>query len=109
MYLLYERVLACCLEDREAETFDLLYYRRMLEIPWGLRYDLIQRTHARLFVGGGLSSYYVQNEKYQYHYEKYVHGQRPGWEGKTGWFWLSHLSASVGYERAGELSSHRQR
>lgn len=70
----------------------------MFEVPVGFRYDLIQKPRSRWFAGAAMSSYYVQKEKYIYNYEQYVHGQMSGWEGKTGWFWLSHLNASVGYE-----------
>ncbi|HEV7378937.1 MAG TPA: hypothetical protein VGN64_04040 [Dyadobacter sp.] len=71
----------------------------MIEIPLGLRYDLTQTEKSRWFAGAGMSSYYVQKEKYTYQYEQYVHGQYTGWQGKTGWFLLSHLNASAGYER----------
>lgn len=71
----------------------------MFEIPLGVRYNLIQKPQSGLFVGAGVSSYYAQKEKYKYHYSKYVYDQRPGWNGKTGWFLLSHINASVGYER----------
>jgi hypothetical protein len=70
----------------------------MLEIPFGFRYDLLQTNRSRWFAGAGFSSFYVQKEKYIYNYSKYIHGARPGWEGKTGWFWLSHLNVSAGYE-----------
>lgn len=70
----------------------------MYEIPVGIRYDLRQTNRSRIFAGVGAASYYVQKEKYTYNYTEYVHGQAPGWKGKTGWFWLSHLTASVGYE-----------
>lgn len=70
----------------------------MYEIPLGVRYDLRQTERSRIFTGVGATSYYVQKEKYVYKYSEYVHGQVPGWKGKTGWFWLSHVSASVGYE-----------
>jgi hypothetical protein len=71
----------------------------MFEVPLGIRYDIAQKAHSRWFAGTGFSSYYAQKEKYNYRYEKYVHLQKPGWEGKTGWYFLSHLNASVGYER----------
>ncbi|NIJ55555.1 hypothetical protein [Dyadobacter arcticus] len=71
----------------------------MIEIPIGIRYDVAQNAHSRWFAGTGFSSYYAQKERYDYHYEKYVRGQVHSWEGKTGWYWLSHLNASVGYER----------
>ncbi|MCE7067316.1 hypothetical protein [Dyadobacter sp. CY326] len=72
----------------------------MLEIPLGLRFNVMQREQSKLFVGAGVSSYYAQKEQYKYHYAKYVHYQKEGWKGKTGWFLLSHINASVGYERS---------
>jgi len=71
---------------------------RILEIPLNLRYDISQSDRSRWFAGGGMSSYYMQNEKYKYNYDKYVHEPKYGWEGKTGWYWLSHINASAGYE-----------
>ncbi len=70
----------------------------MVEIPLGVRYDFKQGIRGRIYGGVGVSSYYVQKEKYIYNYKEYVHGQAPGWKGKSGWFWLSHTTASLGYE-----------
>ncbi|MCF0061895.1 hypothetical protein MUK70_21885 [Dyadobacter chenwenxiniae] len=71
----------------------------MIEIPLGFRYNLIHQAHSKLFLGTGVSSYYAQKEKYKYHYAKYVKYQKDNWQGKSGWFLLSHINASVGYER----------
>lgn len=72
---------------------------KVIEIPLNVRYDITQTERSRWFTSAGASSYYMQNEKYDYNYDKYVHGQK--WlnnETSTGWYWLSHLNASVGYE-----------
>ena len=71
---------------------------KMLEIPVGLRYDIASSRQSRWFAGTGLSSYFMLNEKYKYTYAKYVHLQKSGWEGKTGWYFFSHINASAGYE-----------
>lgn len=72
---------------------------KIIEIPLNLRYDIVQRERSRWFVGAGASSYYMQNEKYDYNYSKYAHYPKwPNYETSTGWYWLSHLNASVGYE-----------
>ncbi|MCF2495493.1 hypothetical protein [Dyadobacter chenhuakuii] len=71
----------------------------MIEVPLGLRYNFIHKAQSKLFIGTGVSSYYAQKEQYKYHYAKYVPKQKEGWDGKTGWFLLSHINASVGYER----------
>jgi hypothetical protein len=72
----------------------------MIEIPLGFRFNVAQNAQSKWFIGTGVSSYYAQKEKYKYHYAKYVHLQKDGWKGKTGWFLLSHINASVGYERS---------
>ena len=72
----------------------------MFEIPVGLRYNVVRNEQSKWFVGTGVSSYYAQKERYDYNYEHYIHGQKPYWQGKTGWFLLSHINASVGYERS---------
>jgi hypothetical protein len=73
---------------------------RVFEVPINLRFDFIQREQNRWFVGAGVSSYKMQNEKYTYHYKSFDPTIRWwNWEGKTGWYLFSHLSASVGYER----------
>ncbi|HEV7351059.1 hypothetical protein [Telluribacter sp.] len=72
---------------------------QVLEIPLNLRYDIEQGTRSTWFVGTGLSSYRMQKEIYKYHYERPDPSiKRWRWEGQTGWYWLSHLNASVGYE-----------
>ncbi|MCF2489819.1 porin family protein [Dyadobacter sp. CY347] len=71
----------------------------MFEIPVGLRYNVVRNEQSKWFVGTGVSSYYAQKERYDYNYKDYIHGQKPYWQGKTGWFLLSHINASVGYER----------
>ncbi|MCF0056626.1 hypothetical protein [Dyadobacter sp. CY356] len=72
---------------------------KVIEIPLNLRYDIFQGTHSRWFAGAGASSYYMQNEKYDYNYKPNATGVKwPGWEGSTGWYWLSHINASAGYE-----------
>lgn len=73
---------------------------RVFEVPVNVRFDFIQREQNRWFVGTGVSSYKMQNEKYTYHYKTYDPNIRWwNWEGKTGWYLFSHLNASVGYER----------
>jgi hypothetical protein len=81
---------------------------KVLEVPLNLRYDLIRHDKARWFAGAGVSSYKMQNEIYTYNY-KYSNDPNIRWwkwEGQTGWYFLSHLNASIGYERriSGRLS-----
>jgi hypothetical protein len=70
----------------------------VLEVPVNLKYTVIDRRNYNGFVSGGLSSYQMRKEKYDYHYDKYYQGANYGWSGKTGWYWLSHANVSVGYE-----------
>ncbi|KAA0990832.1 porin family protein [Dyadobacter aurulentus] len=73
---------------------------KVLEIPLNLRYDIISGQKSRFFIGSGASSYYMLNEKYKYNYKNPddPHIKYPSWKGSTGWYFLSHLNASVGYE-----------
>ncbi|MDR6803067.1 hypothetical protein J2Y45_000337 [Dyadobacter sp. BE34] len=74
---------------------------KILEVPVNLRYDIALKQRSRWFAGAGFSSYHMNSEKYKYYYVnpndpnavKY-----PGWNGKTGWYWLSHANVSAGYE-----------
>ncbi len=71
----------------------------VFEVPLNVRFDFSQRPKTRWFVGVGLSSYKMQKENYIYNYDTYVHNAVKGWGGSTGWYFLSHANASVGYER----------
>jgi len=79
----------------------------MLDIPINLRYDFAvrplgdSRPSARWFVSGGVTTYIMQKEQYNYVYEN---PQNP-WirnrstSAKTGRYNFSNLNLSVGYER----------
>ncbi|WP_207504148.1 hypothetical protein [Telluribacter humicola] len=72
---------------------------KVLEVPLNLRYDMARGTRSTWFAGAGVSSYHMQNEVYKYNYERPDPSiKRWRWEGQTGWYWLSHLNASAGYE-----------
>lgn len=73
---------------------------RVIEVPINLRFDISQQERNNWFVGAGISSYKMQNEKYTYQYKNYDPNIRWWkWEGQTGWYLFSHLNTSVGYER----------
>ncbi len=73
---------------------------RVLEIPLNLRYDFKKSARFNWFVSGGATSYKMLNEKYVYNYETTDPSIKwYKWEGKTGWYWASHLNASIGVER----------
>jgi len=73
---------------------------KIIEIPLNLRFDLIQNSQSRLFAGAGVSSYHMQNERYVYNYLPNTHYIKwYDYQTKTGWYFLSHINASAGYER----------
>lgn len=72
---------------------------KIIEIPLNLRFDISSTQRQRWFVSAGASSYQMKDEKYDYNYKKHVPGIKwYKWQGETGWYWFSHLNASVGYE-----------
>lgn len=74
---------------------------KVLEIPLNVRYDIALGERSRWFATGGFSSYHMNSEKYKYYYidPNDPNAQtRRGWNGETGWYWLSHANISAGYE-----------
>lgn len=74
---------------------------KVLEIPLNVRYDIKSGERSRWFATGGFSSYHMNSEKYKYYYidPNDPNAQKwPGWNDKTGWYWLSHVNVSAGYE-----------
>jgi hypothetical protein len=74
---------------------------KVFEIPLNFRYDIAQGKLSRIFAGAGVSSYHMNYEKYKYYFENEDDpkiGNYRGWHGATGWYFLSHINASVGYE-----------
>ena len=85
--------------DQKARPTSVDAICKVIEIPLNFRYDISQSDRSRWFVGAGASSYYMQNEKYEYNYAPHTYNVK--WydkEAATGWYWLSHLNASAGYE-----------
>ena len=78
----------------------------MLDIPINLRYDVALRPSpnglaaSRWFVSGGVTTYIMKQEKYDYNYPV---GTRPStpttWSTSTGRYNFSQLNLSTGYER----------
>ncbi len=83
----------------------------MLDVPFNVRYDVFVRpvksngrtgaSPARWFVSGGVTSYVILKERYDYEYDnpKDPRIQAWKWEGQTGTYGLSELNTSIGYER----------
>lgn len=81
----------------------------MLDIPINLRYDVALPPQSnglpssRWFVGGGVTTYIMKQEKYVYKYPAtaYINPTTPRELNKrTGMYGFSHLNLSAGYERA---------
>lgn len=70
----------------------------VLEVPLNVRYDFAVHERSNWFGSMGVSSYQMRKENYDYNYDKHYPGVKYGWSGETGWYWLSHLNASAGYE-----------
>ncbi len=74
---------------------------KVLEVPLNVRYDIALGERSRWFATGGFSSYHMNSEKYKYYYidpnDPNAQTKR-GWNGETGWYWLSHANISAGYE-----------
>jgi hypothetical protein len=72
----------------------------ILEIPLWLQYDVTQRDRSRIYVSGGVSSYLMTSESYDYTFETANPGAAEGWSssGSSSYpFAIGHISA--GYER----------
>jgi hypothetical protein len=77
----------------------------VVDIPLNLRYDFLVRPEARLFGSAGLSSFFMQHEKYSYDYVEYNTPQV--WSrsyANENRHLFSVLNLSAGYERS--LGSH---
>jgi hypothetical protein len=72
----------------------------ILEIPLWIQYDVSDRDRSRFYVSGGVSSYLMTSESYDYTFETANPGAAEGWsssESSSYLFAIGHLSA--GYER----------
>ncbi|WP_159468742.1 hypothetical protein [Dyadobacter sp. 3J3] len=85
--------------DQTARPYSTDATCKVIEIPLNLRYDISSNERSRWFAEAGASSYYMQNEKYNYNYKPHTYGVKwNDWDGSTGWYLLSHINASAGYE-----------
>ena len=79
----------------------------MLDIPINLRYDVFLQPQAdgrlasRWFISGGVTSYIMEQEDYNYNYPYVPHNYQPIKNSvSTGGYGFSNLNLSLGYERA---------
>ncbi|MFT7419338.1 MAG: hypothetical protein ACI9QN_000256 [Arcticibacterium sp.] len=71
----------------------------ILDIPVNVRYDLTQGKN-KWFVQGGLTSYLMLNEQYEYVYNEGSPAQKWNhWEGKTGFYAAGVANLSFGLEK----------
>ena len=69
----------------------------IIEIPIAVQFDLWQSTRARLYVSGGVSSYFMRHEKYDYSFNEPNEGADRSWGSDipTSYaFKVGHLSAA---------------
>lgn len=71
----------------------------LIDIPISLKYNVMHFHNSRVFVTGGVSSYIMLNEDYQFQYNSYSAGQQQRWQERTGTrHWMSNAVLSLGYE-----------
>ncbi|MDX1592476.1 MAG: hypothetical protein R3283_10955, partial [Balneolaceae bacterium] len=71
----------------------------MLDLPLTFKYNLFQFERSRIYSSATLSSYYMQNEEYQFRYSGATQGGPDGYN-ETGnkAYWFSNAGVSIGYE-----------
>lgn len=81
----------------------------MFEIPLNVRYTFATGKKSSWYVNGGISSYIMNRQGYNYSYEYYGNPGERYWEyEKTTKDWFSNAHVGVGYERpAGVLGTLR--
>lgn len=71
----------------------------ILEIPLALKFNVWELKKSRIFATGGISSYIMLNEEYEFNYDDPGYGLADSWSGNTGTrHWFSNAVFSVGYE-----------
>lgn len=71
----------------------------LFDIPITIKYNVVNFEQSRLFATAGLSSYFMQNEEYQFYYQQDQPGQIQSWSDRTGTrHWFSNAGLSFGYE-----------
>jgi hypothetical protein len=82
------------------KVLDVDGWCNMFELPVNVRYTFAMGAKSSWYVNGGISSYIMNKQGYNYSYEYYgTYGSRD-WEYKTTTKdWLSNIHAGVGYER----------
>ncbi len=77
---------------------DLSGYCNMFEIPINIRYNVLSSARTTWFANGGLSSYLMKKENYDYHYKRYGvygYGNREYKNSTDNWLSVAHLSVGM--------------
>lgn len=86
--------------DRQDLT-SLTANAKILEIPITLRYDVVHKKRFKLFVNGGLSSYFTENERYNFLFHRpmgYEDREEESDDVYTNIFSVLHLSAGLEFK-----------
>jgi hypothetical protein len=71
----------------------------LFDIPITIKYNVFNFEQSRFYATAGLSSYFMQNEEYQFYYQQNQPGQIQSWSDRTGnRHWFSNAGFSIGYE-----------
>ena len=70
----------------------------VMEVPLSIAYDILQRPRSRLYVSGGVSSYFMFSERYWYTFENPDPGMASGWSTDKSSKYVFNIGAvSLGY------------
>ncbi|MFD2533220.1 hypothetical protein [Gracilimonas halophila] len=76
----------------------------ILDIPITVKYDVMQFENSRFFATGGLSSYVMLSEDYQFDYNGYSQGQTTTLNERSG---KTHLFSNAGFSIGYEYDLHQ--
>lgn len=86
---------------QNAEIYSVDGNCRMITIPVNIRYNFSAGKKNDWFITGGMSSYLMNNEYYDYKYEYYGNIRYRGYEYKeNSQVWMAAINLGVGYERS---------
>lgn len=83
-----------------SKIIDVDGWCNMYEIPLNVRYTFSINAKSSWYVNGGISSYIMKKQGYDYTYDYYGTRVKRNWEYNTSTKdWLSNVHVGVGYER----------
>ena len=70
----------------------------MIDIPLNINYNIFSSLNSRIFIGSGISTFIVLNEKYEYEFSNYA-DYPDGWEtDETSVLWGGFWNITAGME-----------